>query len=159
MQKVFHVDISKHENKWWSLVLFSTVNSFLNNHISYGNALHEKYCDVLGYLTLYVTCLRYLSHLNTKCDVLEYWRHCSVCYSGLFSTSQVVTTVSFTMWSDPLTSRLGVVLVPLLWSFDVLWSACWSAFYDLLSVFSLLFCPFICCPWIRMLAPQREDTL
>jgi hypothetical protein len=33
--------------------------------------------------------------LNTKCDVLGYWRRLSLCYSGLFTTSLVVTTVSF----------------------------------------------------------------
>jgi hypothetical protein len=38
----------------------------------------------------------------------------------LFTTSLVVTTISFTMCSDPLTSRLRAVLVPLLWFFDLL---------------------------------------
>jgi hypothetical protein len=98
---------------------------------------------------LYVTCLRYWSLLNTKCDVLEYWRRRSVCNSGFFTTSLVVTTISFynVLWPSDVASLSGpgssalVVWSPLIWSslicvgpsLDLLLSsACWSALCDLL---------------------------
>jgi hypothetical protein len=34
-------------------------------------------------------------HWAKYCDVLGYWRRRTVCYSGLFTTSLVVTTISF----------------------------------------------------------------
>jgi hypothetical protein len=114
------------------------------------DVLEEHILTCWGTWSLYVTCLRYLSLLNTKCNVLGYWRHRSVCYSGLFTTSLVVATISFTMCYDPLTLRLGAFLVPLLWSFDLLGSGLWSLLWSLFCDWS-----FICCPWNSVLAPEK----
>jgi hypothetical protein len=101
----------------------------LQSVVTYCNVFchwRRKIWRVRGLQSLCVTCLRYWSLLNTKCYVLEYRRRHSVCYFVLFTTSLVVTT----MCSDPLTLRLRAVLVPLLWSFDLLCSGLlWSVFY------------------------------
>jgi hypothetical protein len=94
-----------------------------------------------------ITCLLYLSLLNTKCNVLKYWRRRSVYYSGFF-TSLVVTRISFynVLWPSDVASQSGpgssalVLWSPSIWSslicvglsLDLLvLSACWSAFCDL----------------------------
>jgi hypothetical protein len=72
--------------------------------------------NVWGTWSLYVTGLRYLSLLNTKCNVLGYWRRRSVCYSGLFTTSLVVTTISVysVLWPSDFVSRSGPSISSLL---------------------------------------------
>jgi hypothetical protein len=88
--------------------------------------------------------------------------------TSFITTSLAVTIISFTMCADPLTMRLGVVLVPLLWSFDILWSAslifpddllCWSASICLLWSVRLSPRFYFLPPWNRVLAPQIKDTL
>jgi hypothetical protein len=95
------------------------------------------------------------------CDVLSYWRHRSVCYISLFTTSLVVITIFlFTMCYDPLALRPWAVLVPLwICCLDLPWSASLIApLISLLCLSSLCICPFICCPSNRVFAPRKEDT-
>jgi hypothetical protein len=53
-----------------------------------------------------------LSHLNTNCNVLGYWRHRSVCYASLFTTPLVVTTISVNsvLWPSDVVSRSGPLI-------------------------------------------------
>jgi hypothetical protein len=83
-----------------------------------------------------VTCWGTWPLLNTKCNMLEYWRRRSVCYSGLFMTSLVVTTISLynELWPSDVASRSGpgssalVLRAPLIWSSLIcLWSHLGSA--------------------------------
>jgi hypothetical protein len=56
-------------------------------------------------LHVYVTC-----HFWTPiCNVLGYWRHRSVCYTSLFTTSLVVTTISVynELWPSDVVSQSG----------------------------------------------------
>jgi hypothetical protein len=69
-----------------------------------------------------VTCLLYLSLLNTKFDVLGTENAVRI-LNSFITTSLVVTTISFRMCSDPLTLHLWAVLIPLLWSFDLAWGS------------------------------------
>jgi hypothetical protein len=113
-------------------------------------------CLVTRLTLLYVKFLRHsrklcvlVNALCKYCNVLGYWRRRSVCYSGLFMTSLVVTTISFTMCSYHLSGPGSSALVlwsPWIWSSLVcvglsldllLLSACWSALCDL-SAFILL---------------------
>jgi hypothetical protein len=52
--------------------------------------------------SLYVTWLRYLSFLNTKCNVLGYWRRRSVCYSVYYDLTSrhysLVLQCALTLW-------------------------------------------------------------
>jgi hypothetical protein len=118
----------------------------------------KYYCTILGYLVpllhVYVT-----YHVWTPiCNVLGYWRHRSVCYTSLFTTSLVVITVSLihcvmNLWRcvsersfDLFCYLFGDLLRPL-------FSVCL-----LFSVPSLGVCPFICCPSNRVFASGKEDT-
>jgi hypothetical protein len=85
--------------------------------------------------------LRYLSLLNTNvCHVLGYWRHRSVCYTSLFTTSLVVTTISVynVLGPSDVVSRSGsrYSLDLVAWIFIHL--CLWSLFcFSLLCLFSL----------------------
>jgi hypothetical protein len=65
--------------------------------------------NVGGTWPLYVAGLRYLSLLNTNCNVTGYWWHRSICYTPLFTTPLVVTTVSVynELWPSDVVSRSG----------------------------------------------------
>jgi hypothetical protein len=65
------------------------------------------------------------------------------------------------MCSDPLTLRLGAVLIPLLLSWSSLICVAPSLDLLLLSAFDLpsVICPFICCPCSRVFAARKDDTL
>jgi hypothetical protein len=133
-----------------------------NSYYDYERNVECMYeCSVIW--SLYVTCLRYWSLLNTKCNVLEYRRRHSVCYSGLFTTSLVVTTISFynVLWPSDVVSPGGPGSSAL-----VLWSSLicaglsldlllLSAFCDLLVYLPLFL---FCCPWSRVSAPRKEYT-
>jgi hypothetical protein len=102
------------------------------------------------------------AHLNwvTYCNVLGYWRHRSVCYSVYYDFISRHYSLFFTMCCDPLMLCLGAVLVSLLWSMDLLWSASlvaplisllWFVLWapsviSLLCVSSVCVCPFIILP-------------
>jgi hypothetical protein len=126
-----------------------------------------------GTWPLYVTCLRYLSVLNTKCDVLEYWRRRSVSYSGLFTTSLVVTTITFynVRWPSDVASQRGpgssalVLWSPWIWpslicvgpSLDLLLlPACWSTFCDLLQCSPSVFCHYSAAPEVGCWRPGEK---
>jgi hypothetical protein len=106
--------------------------------------------------SFYVTCLRYWSLLNTNCNVPGYWRHRSVCYTCLFTTPLVVTTISVYSVLDSLTLCLWAVLWSLLLS--VRWSpSLCSLFCRCLfsvCVSSLLF--IFICPFVLSAAPQKQ---
>jgi hypothetical protein len=91
---------------------------------------------VLDHFTLrvYVIC-----HFWTPiCNVLGYWRHRSICYTSLFSTPVVVTTIFFPVCYDPLTSYLGVVL----WSRVICLVICLQCLYlGVSSRYLCLLCP------------------
>jgi hypothetical protein len=61
----------------------------------------------------YLATLRYvcvICHIWTPiCNVLGYWRHRSVCYTSLFTTTLVVTTISVysVLWPSDAVSRSG----------------------------------------------------
>jgi hypothetical protein len=93
---------------------------------------------------LCVTGLHYLSLLNTNGNVLGYWRHRSVCYTSLFTTSLVVTTVSVYNVFRPsdIVSRSGSFICSVI-SFSVsslLFSSllCFSSLCSLFYLSSLL---------------------
>jgi hypothetical protein len=149
-------------------VLTSGVCKF-ENHFSTPNV------QCWGTWSLYVACLRYLSLLNTKCDVLVYWRHRSVCYTSLFTTS-LVTTISFynVLGPSDVVSRSGPgSSLGLLFGSSLicvsgrsfvslfcvsLLCVCLLSSVSPLCLFSICVCPFICCPSIRVFAPRIEDT-
>jgi hypothetical protein len=64
----------------------------------------------------YLTTLRYvyvICHFWTPvCNVLGYWWHRSVCYTSLFTTSLVVTTISVysVLWLSDVVSRSGSLI-------------------------------------------------
>jgi hypothetical protein len=99
----------------------------------------------LGTLSLYVTWLRYLSLLNTNCNVLGYWRHRSVCYTSLFTTSLVVTTVSVynVLGPSDVVSRSGPGSSALVLRSSLISVSGRS--FDLSSVISLLFLSSVIC--------------
>jgi hypothetical protein len=104
-----------------------------NMHIKYRWRYFINIFTCSGTWPLYVTCLRYWSLLNTKFDVLGYCRRRSVCYSGLFTTSLVVTTISFynVLWPSDVASpeRSWFLCSGPLISFDLVFSdLCWSLF-------------------------------
>jgi hypothetical protein len=100
-------------------------------------------------------------------NVLGYWRRRSVCYSGLFATSLVVTTISFynVLGPSDVASRSGPGSSALdLWS-SVIRSSLISVGLSLdmlpLSPVDLpsVICVLFCYPWNRVLAHQKEDTM
>jgi hypothetical protein len=67
-------------------------------------------------MTPSVQCLQYyvMCHFWTLiCNVLGYWRHHSICYTSLFTTPLVVTTVSGynVLWPSDVVSRSGLFSV------------------------------------------------
>jgi hypothetical protein len=106
---------------------------------------------VLGPFTSRVYC--YWSLLNTKCNALGYWRRRSVCYSGLFTTSLVATTISFYNVLGPcdVASRSGpgssalilespVILSSLICVLSSLYLSLFSISLSSISVLSLYVC-------------------
>jgi hypothetical protein len=105
-----------------------------------------------------VTCLQSWPLLNTKCDVLGYWRLRSDYYFVLLTTSLVVTTIlQCALFISLLILRFSL----LLWSWpcvsDRSWFLC-SEFASLIGSFDL---PgfYSLPPWNRVLAPRIEDIL
>jgi hypothetical protein len=135
-------------------------------HINKSNCSYCAYYIIVlcwGTWSPYVMGLRYLSLLNTKCNVSGYWRQCLVCYASLFTTSLVVTTISFTIYLNPLTLCLGAVLCLLLLSLDLLWSRlqcslfCVLSFSVCLSLLCVLSSTSLLCVSVRLSAtPQIE---
>jgi hypothetical protein len=65
--------------------------------------------------------VRFLSLLNTKCNLLGYWRHRSVCYSCLFTIPLLITTVFLlqcvmTLWRCDVASRSGTLISSVIYS-------------------------------------------
>jgi hypothetical protein len=132
------------------------------------------------YFTVYVIC-----HFWTQiCNVLGYRRHHSICYTSLFTTPLVVTTISVynVLWPSDVVSRSGplissaicsVISVQCLYlclylgvssmsvsaviSFLSLFFLCLSLIFLCLSSHLSLLC-LISCPLNRMFAPGIEDT-
>jgi hypothetical protein len=98
----------------------------------------------------YLTTLRhvYVSYhfWTPKCNVLGYWRHHSVCYTSLFTTPLVVTTISvYSVWPSDVVSRSGTLISSLL---SVRW-----------SLFSLSFrCLFYLCLSSLYLSPLKSSV-
>jgi hypothetical protein len=107
-------------------------------------------------MTPTIQCLRYLTTLlhayvichfwTPVCNVLGYWRHHSVCYSSLFTTPLVITTISVysELWPSVVMPRSGPLISSLLcvqWS---LFSVFISVSLLLSAVFSLLSVFFLC---------------
>jgi hypothetical protein len=133
----------------WNKILLCCKFSFFFNFLAIHNISSTEtviilYCvGVLGPFTsrVYVT-----DHFWIPiCNVLGYWRHRSVCYTSLFTTSLVVTTISFynVLGPSDIASRSGpgssVIILgsPMISSSVIcvgpsldllLLSACWSAF-------------------------------
>jgi hypothetical protein len=90
----------------------------------------------------YLTTLRYgydICHFWTPiCNVLGHWRHRSICYTSLFTTPLVVTTISVysVLWPFDVVSRSGPLISSLL-------SVRWSLFGVFISV-SLLSVSSLC---------------
>jgi hypothetical protein len=94
-----------------------------------------SYCNVMGVfnsiMTPNVQCLPYLTTLRyvyvichfwtPVCNVLGYWRHHSVCYTPLFTTPLVVTTISVynELWPSDVVSRNSPLISSML---SVRWS-------------------------------------
>jgi hypothetical protein len=93
------------------------------------------------------------------CNGLGYWRHRSVCYTSLFTIS-LVTTISFTMYSDPLMLCLGAVLVPLwICCLDLPWSASLISLLFLSSVPLFSVCLSVCLSvWVWVLCYDRQSV-
>jgi hypothetical protein len=102
-------------------------------------------------------------HVYKYCNMLGYWRCCSVCYTSLFTTSLVVTTISFynvlgpsdvVARSVPGSSAL-ILGSPWIWSLvasliSVLWSVLpWSLFFCLTCLYSAA-------PEIGCLRPRKK---
>jgi hypothetical protein len=83
--------------------------------------------------------------LITNSDVLGYWRRRSDCYFVLFTTSLVVTTITWTRLNAS-SFRVASFSWLVLWLLAS-WLLLWSLFYLISS------------PWNRVLAPWIEDTL
>jgi hypothetical protein len=120
---------------------------------------YNSYCTVLAVcnptMTLNVQCWgtwSLLSLLNTNCNVLGYWRHRSICYISLFTTSLVVITISpyNVLWPSDVVSQSGPLI-------SVLLSVRWSTFVMFSLLPLSLLC--VCRPSIRVFAPGMEDTL
>jgi hypothetical protein len=130
------------------------------------------YCTVLGVfnptMTPNVQCWRYLTTLlhvyvtchswTPICNVLGYWRHHSICYTSLFTTSLVVITISVysVLWPSDVVSRSGPLISFLL---SVLWSL-FSVFISVsllsLSVVFSLLCVLSPAPQIQCLRLEQK---
>jgi hypothetical protein len=118
------------------------------------------YCNALGYLTTLRHAFSLLISSEHQIWRARYWRRRSVCYSGLFTTSLVVTTISLynVLWPSDVTSLSGPdsSALVLLMSLDLVFSdLCWSllgsaAFICLLIC---LLCPVLSLSLILMLRP------
>jgi hypothetical protein len=106
-------------------------------------SLFNVYCTMFGVLgpftsRVYITC-----HFWTPIyNMLGYWRHCSVCYTSLFTTPLVVSTVSVynVLWPSDVVSQE--------WSFDlssVICSVISFSVFSPLSVFSLSCLVYLLC--------------
>jgi hypothetical protein len=106
----------------------------------------NSYCNVLGLLGPFTSRVYVTYHFWTPiCNVLGYWRHRSVCYTSLFTTSLVVTTFSVynVLGPSDIVSRSGpgssALVLGSPWIFsDRCWSLFCDLFCDLSSVSSLL---------------------
>jgi hypothetical protein len=86
---------------------------------------HDTYCNVFGYLTALRHVFTLLITSEHQMWRARYWRRHSVCYSGLFTTSPVVTTISFfnVLWPSDVASRSGPGSSALVLWFLLIWSS------------------------------------
>jgi hypothetical protein len=130
-------------NGYWQenvIIVSTSVDGFYTN--MYKNQTScTMYCEMT-----YVRC-----HFWTPiCNVLGYWRHRSVCYTPLFTTPLVVTTVSGynVLWPSDVVSRSGPLIssplsVP--WSPSVISHQCLYLGVSSISLFFLcLFSLYLC---------------
>jgi hypothetical protein len=163
-----HLQLAQRSRKCGSIHLLPHTPSWLSAYI----------CTMFGVLGPFTSRVYVTYHFWTPiCNVLGYWRHRPICYTSLFTTSLVVTTISVYHVLGPsyvaslsgpgfsLDLLLGSSLICVSdFSFDLsfLCVSSVSLFYlCLLSVSLLSFfcvCPFICCPSNTVLAPGKDDT-
>jgi hypothetical protein len=151
----FSLLISFIENSWRRLIQYAC-NWF-------GSSF--QYCTMLGYLVPLRHVFIATYHFWTPiCNVLGYRRHRSVCYTSLFTTSLVSTTVSFynVLGPSDVVSRSGPGSSALVLGSSLIYVSDRSLDLSSLCVSSVslfyLSCPFICCPSKRVFAPRKEDT-
>jgi hypothetical protein len=120
------------------------------------------YCIVFGVFGPFASRVYVTYHFWTPiCNLLGCWRHCPICYTSLFTTSLVVTTISVynVLGPSDVVSRSGPgsasLIAPLI-SLLCLSSLCVCVCVCLLSVWLFSLCPFTCCPSNRVFVPERR---